>query len=228
MIRENIQLKNKALIVLSGGQDSATCLALATTLHEEIYTISFDYGQRHKIELDCASELSFMAAAKQHFEVPISSLKYLGNSNLLNNTGDVNDSHDSNKNLPSSFVPGRNYIFLGLAAAKAFQLGIKDIYTGVCETDFSGYPDCRKNTINAIELSLSLAMDFDFKIHTPLMYKTKKETVLMMQELGKLDWYKFTHTCYNGENPPCMNCPACKIRQRGFEEANIIDPLIFK
>ena len=114
-----MRLQNKTLIVLSGGQDSATCLALATTLYDEIYTISFDYEQRHKVELTCAEKLGFLANVKQHFVVPISSLKYLGNSNLIGKSGNVNEVHKTNKDLPSSFVPGRNYLFLGLAAAKA-------------------------------------------------------------------------------------------------------------
>lgn len=215
----------KCLVLLSGGQDSATCLALALRLAKEVYTISFDYGQKHRRELECSKTLSTITGCKEHFVIPISSLPYLGNSALLDGS-DVSKTHPLNNNLPASFVPGRNYIFLGLAAAKAFQLGIKDVFTGVCQTDYSGYPDCREVTIRCIELSLSLAMDFSFVIHTPLMHKSKAGTVLLMQRLNKLDLYAYTHTCYNGTKTPCGVCPACILRAKGFKEAGIKDPLV--
>lgn len=217
---------SSCLILLSGGQDSATCLAWAKERFNNIYSISFSYGQRHIIELQCSKKLAEIANVKKHYEIEISCFKQLGNSALLDNTSNISDVHILSSELPASFVPGRNYLFLGIAAAKSFSLGIKNIITGVCQTDFSGYPDCRDNSIKAIQVALSLSMNFDFIIHTPLMWKTKADTVLMMQKLGKLDWYKYTHTCYEGQNPPCGKCPSCKLRQRGFKEAEIEDPLL--
>jgi 7-cyano-7-deazaguanine synthase len=217
--------KKSALVLLSGGQDSCTCLAWACTRFDSVYTIGFDYNQRHRIELECSQKISLLAKAKEHFVVPISSLSYLGGSALVQ-TGDINSHHVVNHELPASFVPGRNYLFLGLAAAKAYQLGIQDLITGVCETDFSGYCDCRDNSIKAIQVALSLCLGINIYIHTPLMWLTKAETVQMMIKMGCLDWYKDTHTCYEGQRPPCGECPACKIRAKGFKEAGIVDPLL--
>lgn len=217
----------KALVVLSGGQDSTTCLAIACNEHDEVHGISFDYGQRHRRELVCARVVAEdMAECRSYKVVKIPSLKDVSDSSLLEIDKDVNEVCKYNKNLPSTFVPGRNFIFLGLAAIQAYTLGIKDIYTGVCQTDYSGYPDCRQETITRINEALNAAMEFDFKIHTPLMYLTKGQTVLKMKELGKLSWYRFTHTCYEGENPPCGKCPACKLRAKGFKEAGEVDPLV--
>lgn len=221
--------KNSCLLLLSGGQDSATCLALASDLFKKVYTISFDYGQRHYTELEHSKKLSILAECEAHYEVPISSFSYLANhglSSTLLSDGDISGPHEKNPELPASFVPGRNYIFLGLAGALSFQLGIKNIITGVCQTDFSGYPDCRDLSIKAIQNALSLCLDYKITIHTPLMWKTKAETVLMMKGLGKLEWYVDTMTCYEGKFPPCMKCPACKLRTKGFEESGVEDPLV--
>jgi 7-cyano-7-deazaguanine synthase len=219
-------MNKSCLVLLSGGQDSATCLAWAHEQFEEIHTISFDYGQRHRTEIECSANLSQIAGCESHTLVPISSLSYLGNSALLNKEDDIGQHHSLSDNLPASFVPGRNILFLTLAGAKACQLDIKDLVAGVCQTDYSGYPDCRDLTIKSVSISLSLGMDRQFTIHTPLMWKTKAETVLMMNDLGKLDWYGFTHTCYENKKPPCGKCPACKLRIKGFAEAGITDPLM--
>lgn len=216
---------NNAVVLLSGGQDSATCLAWALDKFKEIHTISFDYGQRHYLELKCSKTLSSLARC-EHFEIKITSLSYLSDSALLNNSIDINGKHSNNENLPASFVPGRNMLFLNLAAIRAYQLNINNLITGVCQTDYSGYPDCRNMFIKSAQKTLSLCMDINFKIHTPLMWKTKADTVLMMQKLNKLDWYKHTLTCYEGKNPPCLKCPSCLLRQKGFDEAGIIDPLL--
>lgn len=220
-----MEKQKKALVLLSGGQDSATCLAIAKLSYDILYTISFNYGQRHRRELKASYVLSKKFEAEEHFLVPVMSLTHVSTSSLIGDAGDVSDTHSINPDLPSSFVPGRNFIFLGLAAAKAYSLGISDLITGVCQTDFSGYPDCRRNTIVAIELALHLAMDHQFKIHTPLMDLTKAQTVKLMSGLGRLPDYKFTHTCYNGVWPPCGKCPACILRQKGFRESGHIDPL---
>jgi len=215
----------EALVLLSGGQDSATCLAWAKTEFDEVHTVSFNYGQRHRIELQSSANLSVLAGAKSHLVIPILSIQSLGNSALVC-SGDIGANHDIDSTLPASFVPGRNYIFLGLAAARAYQLNVSNLVTGVCQTDYSGYPDCRDLSIKAIEVALFLCLQKEFTIHTPLMWKTKAETVLMMKEFGKLDWYADTHTCYEGQRPPCGKCPACQLRQKGFREAGIVDPLM--
>ena len=127
--------------------------------------------------------------------------------------------------LPNTVVPGRNLIFLSFAAARAWQLGIEKIVTGVCQTDYSGYPDRRKNTIDALQLALNLGIERQFVLHTPLMWLNKAETVKMAQELGALEAFSYSHTCYNRTFPPCGICPACYLRQRGFFDAGICDPL---
>lgn len=216
---------NDCIVLLSGGQDSATCLAWSLGQFNTIYTISFDYGQRHRAELECSKKLSKLAGCKKHYEVPISSLPFLGGSALLSK-GDISAHHEKSDELPASFVPGRNMLFLTIAGALAFQLEVKNLITGTCQTDFSGYPDCRDQSIKAVGVALFLCLNSDITIHTPLMWKTKAETVLMMKGLEKLDWYKNTMTCYEGQNPPCGKCPACILRAKGFKEAGIIDPVI--
>jgi len=218
-------MEKGCLVLLSGGQDSATCLAWANLNFKEVHTVSFDYGQRHRVELECSKKLSELAEVKSHVIIPVSSLPFLEGSALFD-MGDVGGNHSINSNLPASFVPGRNYIFLGLAAAKAYGLGINDLVTGVCQTDFSGYPDCRDLSIKAVGVALFLCLDFRVTIHTPLMWKTKAETVLMMKDFDKLEWYKYSHTCYNGQHPPCGECPACKLRAKGFDEVGIRDPIM--
>ena len=133
---------------------------------------------------------------------------------------------NKDEGLPNTFVPGRNLILLSFAAARAWQLGIENIVTGVCQTDYSGYPDCRKNAIDALQLALNLGMERQFVLHTPLMWLSKAQTVKMAQEFGALEALSLSHTCYNGQFPPCSTCPACFLRERGFLEAGIPDPLI--
>ena len=130
--------------------------------------------------------------------------------------------------LPTTFVPGRNALFLTVAAMVAHQKEADVIYTGVCQTDFSGYPDCREDFIQSQQQTINLAMENDLQIKTPLMQLTKAETVVEMNQLGRLDWYAHTHTCYEGAQPACGQCPACKLRLNGFLEANIVDPLPYK
>lgn len=133
---------------------------------------------------------------------------------------------DDESGLPNTFVPGRNLIFLTLAAAWAWPRNIGNIVTGVAQTDYSGYPDCREETIASLERTLALGMESDVQMHAPLMHLTKKETVELAQSLGALDSMRLTHTCYNGERPPCGKCQACILRARGFAEAGIEDPLL--
>lgn len=214
----------KALVVLSGGQDSTTCLAWAIDHFDEVRTITFDYGQRHNIEIQQAKKIA------EAFDVPfklvtLNGIKQVATSTLLTEDDDINSPHSVNEALPSSFVPGRNLIFLTYAAAYAYAYEIGDIVTGVCQTDYSGYPDCRQNTISALQVAINLGMDTEFRIHAPLMYLTKKESIDLMASLGHLDKLALSQTCYNGQRPPCNACPACELRAKGFEDAGIVDPL---
>ncbi len=217
---------SKALVVLSGGQDSTTCLywAIKQFGRENVSSLSFDYGQRHKIELEAAKKISEIAAVA-HEILPIDTFSALG-GNALTDDIDVQDDDDVDSVLPNTFVPGRNLIFLTFAAAYAYQRSIKHLITGVAQTDYSGYPDCRENTLSSLEQTLRLGMEYDVTIHTPLMNLNKSDTVALSEKLGAMDAMAYTHTCYNGEQPPCGHCQACLLRAKGFAEAGRVDPLI--
>ncbi len=212
------------MVLLSGGQDSTTCLAWALKRFARVHTLAIDYGQRHRIELEAASEIARMAGVA-HALVPCDSFRALGGNAL---TGDeaVTAGVRAENQLPNTFVPGRNLIFLTLAAAFAYQRGSANLVTGVCETDYSGYPDCRDETMTALQESLRRGMDAPFVIHTPLMRLSKADTVRLAQDLGALPLLAHSHTCYNGLIPPCGACPACQLRAKGFAEAGIADPLL--
>lgn len=217
---------NIALILLSGGQDSTTCLAWALKKFRKVYGITFDYGQRHKIELISAKKIA------QICKIPLKIYKTdIFKEFTKNALTNKNIAIKIQKNkLPSTFVPGRNHIFLSIAAIYAKQLGISDIITGVCQTDYSGYPDCRDEFIKSLEKTINSAFgnaksDDWIKIHTPLMWLTKAETVKLMQQLGQIELLKYSHTCYKGDRPACGKCPACKLRLKGFREAGVKDPL---
>jgi 7-cyano-7-deazaguanine synthase len=128
--------------------------------------------------------------------------------------------------LPTTFVPGRNLIFLTFAAAFAYQKGIGNLVTGVAQTDYSGYPDCREKTLKALETAIQLGMEYEVQIHTPLMFMSKAETVQLAQQCGAMEALAHSHTCYRGEQPPCGHCPACELRAKGFKEAGLPDPLV--
>jgi len=217
--------QDKALVVLSGGQDSTTCLywAIRRFGHEAVAALTFDYGQRHRVELECAAAVARLAGVP-HDCLPIDTFAALGGDALTDPEIAVEAAEDGA--LPSTFVPGRNLIFLTFAAAYAYQRGIRHLVTGVAQTDYSGYPDCRETTIEALQQALRLGMESEVEIHTPLMHLSKKDTVLLAQELGALPAMAYTHTCYNGLRPPCGRCPACELRARGFAEAGIDDPLL--
>ena len=212
-----------AIVVLSGGQDSTTCLFWAINKFNSVETVTFDYGQRHRIELEAAQKIAKLAGVKNTI-LPIDTFGILGGNSLTGK--EAVDESSQEGELPNSFVPGRNLIFLTFAAAFAYQREIKDLVTGVCQTDYSGYPDCRQNTIEAIQLAINLGMESNVMIHTPLMWMTKSETVKFAEEVGALEALAWSHTCYNGEVPPCGQCPACKLRAKGFEEGGIPDPLL--
>jgi 7-cyano-7-deazaguanine synthase len=218
------KLSEKALVCFSGGQDSTTCLFWARAHFQSLECVAFDYGQRHRIELEAAADIASLARVPLTV-LPITALGALGGNSLTDKTIDV-DARVQEGELPNSFVPGRNLLFLTLAAALAYQKGIRDLVTGVCQTDFSGYPDCRRATIDSLEQTLRLGMDYEVRIHTPLMYLTKAQTVHLAGRLpGCMDAMARSHTCYYGQRPPCGLCPACVLRARGFEEAGVTDPL---
>jgi len=217
----------KALVLLSGGQDSTTCLywAIDRFGRDAVSTVSFDYGQRHFIELDCAEAVATQAAVP-HLCLPIDTLAALGGDALTDPDIGVESGIDESSGLPNTFVPGRNLIFLTYAAAHAYRNRITNLVTGVAETDYSGYPDCRQETIDALQRAIQLGMESDVQIHTPLMHLSKKQTVELARDLGALDAMALTHTCYNGLRPPCGECPACVLRAKGFAEAGVEDPLV--
>ncbi|MEX2124018.1 MAG: 7-cyano-7-deazaguanine synthase QueC [Woeseia sp.] len=220
-------MNNRALVLLSGGQDSTTCLywAIDRFGRRAVESLTFDYGQRHRIELDAARQVASQAGLP-NFILPIDTFDALGGNALTDPAVAVPKTVAENGVLPVTFVPGRNLIFLTFAAAYAWQRGIGQLVTGVAQTDYSGYPDCRRDTIDALENTLALGLERRMIIHTPLMELTKKETVLLAQDLGAMGAMSLTHTCYNGLRPPCGECAACLLRARGFAEAGIADPLL--
>ena len=218
---------SQALVILSGGQDSTTCLywALARFGQDNVTALTFDYGQRHRIELDCAAKVAVSAGVPQTV-LPINTFAALGGNALTDSAVAVQSELNPATHLPNTFVPGRNLIFITLAAAYAYPRGIQHLVGGMAQTDYSGYPDCREATLKALEQAIRLGMEFDFILHTPLMFKSKKETVELARDLGALEALAYTHTCYQGRQPPCGECPACLLRAKGFAEAGIIDPLV--
>lgn len=218
---------DKALVVLSGGQDSTTCLywAIARFGQPNVRALTFDYGQRHRRELESAEQVADLAGVPQE-TLPIDTFRALGGNALTADDIEPGGPAEGAPGLPNTFVPGRNLIFLTFAAAYAWQRGIRHLVTGVAQTDYSGYPDCREDTIGKLEKAVAAGMDSEVHIHTPLMHLSKKETVVLAQEVGAMDALALSHTCYNGERPPCGRCDACKLRARGFEEAGVVDPLV--
>jgi 7-cyano-7-deazaguanine synthase len=221
-------INDKALVVLSGGQDSTTCLYWAIDRFgvENVSSVTFDYGQRHRIELTCAEEIADFANVPNVI-LPIDTFAALGGDALTDPEIAVAAGIDEETGLPNTFVPGRNLIFLTFAAAFAYQRGITHLVTGVAQTDYSGYPDCREETMRSLQTALRNGMSSEVQIHTPLMHLSKKATVQLAGDLGALPAMALTHTCYNGKRPPCGTCPACELRAKGFEEAGIDDPLTF-
>ncbi|NRA36678.1 MAG: 7-cyano-7-deazaguanine synthase QueC [Planctomycetes bacterium] len=213
-----------ALVVLSGGQDSCTCLAWAKKKFKRVETITFDYGQRHRVELASAEKVAALADVP-YYCLPIDAFAQIGGNSL---TGDVavEDGVCDADHLPNTFVPGRNIIFMSFAAAYAYTRGIVHLVTGVCQTDYSGYPDCRQVTMDAMQETLRHGIDAPFEIHTPLMYLSKSDSIRMAEENGAMELLAWSHTCYNGEVPPCGHCPACVLRAKGFADAGVADPLV--
>lgn len=210
----------KALVILSGGQDSTTCLFWAVERFgkNNVSAVGFDYGQRHKGELDCAEEIC--RGAGIDFEVIETPIINQLSANSLTREDIPVDEEKPEGTTPNTFVEGRNLLFLSYGAIYAKTHGITEIVTGVCETDFSGYPDCRDIFVKSLNVTLNLAMDYGFVIHTPLMWLNKAQTWALADELGVLDIiYEQTLTCYNGiKGEGCGHCPSCHLRSRGYEE----------
>ncbi|MBS0453636.1 MAG: 7-cyano-7-deazaguanine synthase QueC [Proteobacteria bacterium] len=225
-------MHKSALVLFSGGQDSTTCLADALERFERVETLGFDYGQRHSVELDV--RLQVLERLRQEFQqwsgklgedhlLKLDVLAQVSESSL---TQDIAFAMQAN-GLPNTFVPGRNLLFLTLAGALAYRRGLEVIVTGVCETDYSGYPDCRDDTMKAMQLALSLGMDRRLVVDTPLMWLDKAQTWAMAHRLGGQALVKLiveaTHTCYEGERGQlhawgygCGRCPACELRANGW------------
>ncbi|EOS9897130.1 7-cyano-7-deazaguanine synthase QueC [Vibrio cholerae] len=208
----------KAVVVFSGGQDSTTCLVQALKEFDEVHAITFDYGQRHKLEIEVAQQLAKQLGVTAHKVMDVSLLNELAISSLTRD--DIPVSHELQANgLPNSFVPGRNILFLTLAGIYAYQIGATTVITGVCETDFSGYPDCRDEFVQAMNQALAKGMELPLMIRTPLMWLNKAETWALADQLGALDLVRHqTLTCYNGLiGDGCGECPACGLRQAGLK-----------
>jgi 7-cyano-7-deazaguanine synthase len=208
-------IQEKAVVVFSGGQDSTTCLLWALTQFKEVFTVTFDYGQRHIEEIKCAEEI----AEKLQVPFKILDMKLINqlSANALTRS-DIAVTEGIDGELPSTFVPGRNHLFLSFAAVYAQSIGARHIITGVCETDFSGYPDCRDVFVKALNVSINLAMDTSLEFHTPLMWLNKAETWKLADELQGLDFVRTnTLTCYEGvRGDGCGECPSCVLRQKGL------------
>ncbi|EMB53317.1 7-cyano-7-deazaguanine synthase QueC [Streptococcus mutans] len=207
--------RQSALIVFSGGQDSTTCLFWAMKHYEYVETVTFSYGQRHSQELEVAKEIAAEQGVKHH----ILDMSLLGQITENALTSDI-AIETKDGEVPNTFVDGRNHLFLSFAAVLAKQRKIRDIVTGVCQTDFSGYPDCRDVFVKSLNVTLNLAMDYEFVIQTPLMWLDKAETWELADQLGKFDYIRQkTLTCYNGiRGTGCRQCPACHLRQAGLEK----------
>lgn len=206
----------KAIVIFSGGQDSTTCLLKAIQDYgvHSVEAITFKYGQRHAIELEKAQWIAQDLGVKQTL-IDTSVIKAITHNALM----DENAKIEYQGSRPNTLVEGRNALFLLYAAIYAKGQGITDIITGVCETDFSGYPDCRDIFIKSMNVTLNLAMDYQFNIITPLMYLTKAQTWALADELGQLDYVRtHTHTCYIGVEGGCGECPSCLLREKGLAE----------
>ncbi|PJG85128.1 7-cyano-7-deazaguanine synthase QueC [Conservatibacter flavescens] len=211
----NPNQNRKAVVIFSGGQDSTTCLLQAIQQYgkQHVEAITFHYGQRHAIELEKAQWIAQDLEIKQTL-IDISLIKSITQNALMDSQASI----QQQGTIPNTFVDGRNALFLLYTAIYAKGQGIHDIITGVCETDFSGYPDCRDVFIKSMNVTLNLAMDYSFNLITPLMYLTKAQTWALADELGYLDYIRqHTHTCYLGVEQGCGTCPSCELREKGLQ-----------
>ena len=215
----------KALVIFSGGQDSTTCLYWAINekaRFDEIEAITFDYGQKHSVEI----EQSKIICEKENIKQTVIDISFLDTivESALTSNGNVNKINE--KGLPASFVPNRNQLFITMAHSYAQKIGARTLIGGMCETDFSGYPDCRREFIDAIELATNIGSDSNINIFTPLMYLNKAETFKLAKDTGHLyEVIELSHTCYNGVREElyewgygCDDCPACELRKKGYND----------
>jgi 7-cyano-7-deazaguanine synthase len=217
-------LTHRALVVMSGGQDSVTCLGVALTECASVSAITFSYGQKHAVEIEVARSICTKHGIP-HTVLDLSPILQNMTSSALINGGDVNAAHELLDGLPASFVPARNALFLTAAYGVALETGATRVYTGVCQTDYSGYPDCREEFIQALNHALNIGYQSEIEIRTPLMHLTKAETFALAWSLGCLETIiNETMTCYNGDETMnewgkgCGTCPACELRAKGWNE----------
>ncbi len=229
--------KSVALVLFSGGQDSTTCLAWALERFERVETVGFDYGQRHRVELECRQEvLSRIENIKSEWSDKLGDDHMLDLSVLgaISDTALTSDTEIKmlESGLPNTFVPGRNIVFLTMASALAYRRGLGTIVLGVCETDYSGYPDCRDDTMKSVQVALNLGMEARFNIVTPLMWLDKAETWELSKRIGGWELNELiiehSHTCYKGNRTKrhvwgygCGECPSCKMRRTGFIDSSL-------
>lgn len=215
-----------AVVVFSGGQDSTVCLAEACRRHgpANVRAIAFRYGQRHVIEYDCAVKIAVALGVDLHV-IDLDFMPKVVNSALTGNEAPVDTPHADNPRVPASFVPARNALFLTIAHGYAQKVHAQLVYAGVCEADYSGYPDCRQRFVTALEVALNIGYNTDIRIVTPLMYLTKAEIFARADSLGILPLLlEHSHTCYEGDHTNrhdwgygCGKCPACRLRRKGWE-----------
>ncbi|MFD2617304.1 7-cyano-7-deazaguanine synthase QueC [Terrilactibacillus laevilacticus] len=223
-------MTKKAVIVLSGGLDSTTCMGIAQNEEYELYPITFSYGQRHDREVEQAKKIANYFHVKHHKIVDINFFKQIGGSALTDTNIDVpNDGVE--EGIPATYVPARNMIFLSLASAYAEVIGADAIFIGVSSVDYSGYPDCRPEFIDSMNKTINLATktgvtEQALTIKAPLMHLTKSETVELGTKLGVP--YHLTTSCYNGEEEACGTCDSCRLRIKGFKEAGLVDPIPYQ
>jgi 7-cyano-7-deazaguanine synthase len=220
-------MMSSALVVFSGGQDSTTCLVWAQNRYDHVETITFDYHQKHSIEIEQAKKIAKLLNVSNYIFI-IDIFTQLADSALLeiNKEQDINASHHAKPNLPASFVPNRNAIFFAIAHAYAQKQGLQHIITGINHTDYSGYPDCREPFIKSLEISLNMGSESNIEFKYPLINLTKAETFKMAKDEGALDLViEESHTCYNGDRSlkhdwgyGCGSCPACVLRKKGWNE----------
>ena len=232
-----MNVEKSALVLFSGGQDSTACLAYALDAYAHVETLGFDYGQTHRVELDCRAALrngvadikDWGAKLGADHTLPLPALAQVGGTALIGD-GEIKMLEN---NLPSTFVPGRNLLFLTYAAALAYRRGLGVLVGGMCETDYSGYPDCRRDTLDALEAAINKGMESGISIDTPLMHIDKADTWALAHKLGGEALVELTlehsHTCYRGDRTNhhawgygCGDCPACELRAAGYEKWSAI------
>jgi 7-cyano-7-deazaguanine synthase len=221
-------MMGNALVILSGGQDSTTCLFWAKQTFEHVHAVSFDYGQLHISELESAATVAKMADVSHEV---ISLGPIFAGLSPLTNREETLEQYESVDHLPGgiekTFVPGRNILFLTVAANRAYVLGCKNVVIGVSQEDFGGYPDCREDFLEKMSTALTSGLGAQLNIYAPLMRMNKEQSVILAKNIpGCLEALAFTTTCYAGVTPPCGHCHACLLRARGFEGAGIKDPML--